>query len=229
MPYWGFDTAAVVDSNMIKCLAANGAPFYEISFILRYIDRLAGVHDALTSAEAACIHCLGISIGLVYGSVPHTSLTFEEGVAAASEASTLARALGVPTYVGIYADLGSSYDSCVTAAFLTGWAWQLSVNTPYHPGFYGAVGTDLNFDTAFAEAYNDPAYGYYVAQSLLWSAEPEHTGCTSLSGMPAYRPNHPPATDYGQPPVWQYAENCGCDIDEDQSTLPPGNYRWWHP
>lgn len=229
MPYWGFDTASAVDSDLIKCLAANGAPTNEINFILRYIDYRAGVHDSLTKPEASYIHCLGVSIGLIYGSVPHAPLTFDDGVAAADNASGLARALGVPTYVGIYADLGTSYDSYVTADFIMGYAWELSVNTPYHPGFYGNVGTDANFDSAFASAYGNQTYGYYVAQSLLWSSEPEPAGCTAVNGMPPYLPNDPSGTGYGQPPVWQYAGNCGCNIDEDQSTVPPGNYRWWNP
>jgi hypothetical protein len=229
MSYWGFDTASAVDSDLINCLAVSGAPANQIGFILRYIDARDGVHAALTKPEASYIHCLGISIGLIYGSVPHSLLGFNEGAQAANQASALAQALGVPTYVGIYADLGTSYDSYVTAGFMMGWAWQLSVNTPYHPGFYGNVGTDPDFDSAFAEACGDPDYGYYVTQSLLWSSEPEPSGCTGISGMPAYRPNEPPESGYGQPPVWQYAENCGCTIDEDQSTLAPGNYRWWHP
>ena len=226
MAYWGFDSATTVTSSMMTCLADSGAPTNEIAFILRYLDYLAGVHDNLTVSEANYIHSLGIAIGLIYGSVPHETLTFDMGVSVANTATQLAQNLNIPTYVGIYADLGTSYDDDITADFLMGYAWQLTVNTPYHPGFYGNVGTDTAFDEAFATAYQNPTYGSYIADSLLWSAEPE-TSCTTIAGAPTYAPNEPPDTNYGQPPVWQYAEGCGCSIDEDQSTLAPDNDRWW--
>ena len=44
------------------------------------------------------------------------------------------------------------------------------------------------------------------------------------SGMTVYPSN----TNFWQPQVWQYAESCGCNIDEDESTIPPGNERWWN-
>ncbi|MDP9729309.1 DUF1906 domain-containing protein (plasmid) [Alicyclobacillus sp. TC] len=228
MAYWGFDSASTVNSSMISCLANNGAPTSEISFILRYVDNLSGVHDGLTISEVDYIHSLGISLGLIYGSIPHETLSFQDGINIANTAAQLAADLGTPTYVTIYADLGTSYDDYITAEFLEGYAYQLTVNTAYHPGFYGNVGTDSAFDNAFSTAYNDPTYGSYIANAQLWSAEPEPVGCTSIAGAPAYEPYYPPNTDFGQPQVWQYAESCGCNIDEDQSTIPPGNERWWN-
>lgn len=227
MANWGFDSAATVDSSTMSCLANAGAPTDEIKFILRYLDYESGVHNNLTASEASYIHSLGIAIGLIYGSIPHESLTFDDGVSVANTATSLAENLGIPTYVGIYADLGTSYDDSITADFLMGYAWQLTVNTPYHPGFYGSVGTDSAFDDAFSTAYNNSTYGSYIAGSLLWSSEPETTGCTDIAGAPAYNPNTPPGTNYGLPVIWQYAEGCGCSIDEDESSLATDSDRWW--
>ena len=147
--------------------------------------------NGLLSAEVNYIHSLGISLGLIYGSIPHETLSFQDGVNIANTVAKLAADLGAPTYVTIYADLGTSYDDYITAEFLEGYAYQLTVKTAYHPGFYGNVGTDSAFDNAFATAYNDSTYGSYIANAQLWSAEPEPVGCTSIAGAPNYEPYYP--------------------------------------
>lgn len=226
--YWGFDTASTVTSSMISCLAENGAPTSEISFVLRYLDTVSGEHNGLTSNEVSYIHGLGISIGLIYGDVPHEPLTFQDGVDAANAAAALASDLGVPESVTIYVDLGTSYEDYITATFIEGYAYQLSANTAYHSGFYAAVGDTYYpaFDTAFNEAQNNSTYGTYVHQSQLWGNEPE-PGCSTIADRPAYDVNAVPNSDYGQPQVWQYAESCGCNVDEDESIFGPDVYRWW--
>jgi hypothetical protein len=232
MAYWGFDSASSVSSSTLACLASSGAPTDEIKFILRYLDTVVPKHDGLTTAEVDLIHGQGIALGLIHGNIQHVQpLTFTDGVNNAKGASTAAEALGVPTYVALYADLGASYSSDVSAAFIEGYAYEMTLNTPYHPGFYGPFDDGSSLATQFATAFNDSTYGTYVQGSLVWNNQPNggEAGCTIIADAPAYAPTAPPGTTYGTPPVWQYAIKCGCDIDEDLSTIPPTSDRWWQP
>ena len=231
MANWGFDSAATVDSSTMSCLANAGAPTSEIKFILRYLDYESGVHNNLTASEASYIHSLGIAIGLIYGSIPHESLTFDDGVSVANTATSLAENLGIPTYVGIYADLGTSYDDYITADFLMGYAWQLTVNTPYHPGFYGSVGTVPHAAFAAPASMKMGALGrspvIYTERSTL---SPHGVLCAITNarnslwwGAAGIRECHPPSgehvrqnRDHALPPTPLGPAACAADMDAER-------------
>ena len=189
MPRYGFDSLS--DARFIWRQAV-GAAGQAPDFWIRYI----GGAGAVTAAEVAALHSLGVAVGLLYNATTSTRVqgTAADGAADARQAIAAAQALGAPANVRLGLDLEAGWQP--SADYVIGWARAqaagpfagsgLVYGAPYDPGFQGAM-------QGAQEA------GGAAAALVLWSAQPE-PGPTPV-------PEWGPATCWNYPVVlWQFAE-----------------------
>ncbi|WP_413305851.1 glycoside hydrolase domain-containing protein [Bacillus sp. 1P10SD] len=199
--YWGVDTASEINQAFYQCVEQNyGKP----DVVGRYIGDNQGASTGLTKEEVAFLKQQGIKIIPIYNHFSNAT-GYQNGVAEAEAAIALAKELGIPKDVVIFADIEPKYP--VDAEFIRGWVETLS-SSPYKPGIYGVFldGKELS------KAYNDAVAKNQAFNNMIfiWTSNPE-VGTTAKDQAPNYNPNTPntiPAS------IWQYGlEGKQCNID----------------
>lgn len=212
--YWGVDTVDAIngscDGTTATCYTAVQRTFGTPDFFGRYIG---SVSFALTASEVSYAHSLGLAILPIYDPPTGSSLGYGTGVNDANDAISAARSLGIPTGVGIYADIEpSGSGGAVDSGFIQGWVDTLNA-AGYAPGFYEAP--DNNFGVPYCNSGRN---------AHLDSFEPSGA-YTSKAGSPQFGPVRPGCAN--QTDIWQYAINVpNPNIDDDEAL---GTAPLWHP
>lgn len=203
-PYWGVDSATQVTSSFYDCVvAAYGKP----DFWGRYLTRVSGVSDGLTTTEVSFLHSNGVKILPIFNQF-NQATGYSNGQQDAQMAITAAKGLGIPNGVVIFADVEVTYS--VDAQWIEGFVETL-LQSPYLPGIYANPVTGP-FNQAYCSAVSANSA---VSQTILWSNEFE-PGVSTKASVPAFNPAS--TTCPGTVWAWQYGENgaaCSAGIDTD--------------
>lgn len=214
-PYYGVDSAAQVTSTFYDCVVSQyGKP----DFWGRYLTRVSGVSDGLTSSEVSFLHSKGVKILPIFNGFSQAT-GLSNGQQDAHMAIAAAKALGVPNGTALFADVEVTY--AVDSAWIEGYV-DAMLQSPYLPGIYANPVTG-SFNSAYCAALSANSA---IKQTTIWSNERE-PGVTSKSKAPTWNPAVPtcPATVE----VWQYGENgnaCSAGVDTNLA-LPAGYSKFW--
>lgn len=214
-PYWGVDSATQVTSSFYDCvLRAYGKP----TFWGRYLTRVSGVSDGLTTTEVSFLHSNGVKILPIFNQFSQAT-GYSNGQQDAQMAITAAKGLGVPNGVVIFADVEVTY--AVDAQWIEGFVTTM-LQSPYLPGIY-ANPVSGPFNQAYCSAVSANSA---VLKTILWSNEFE-PGVSTKGSAPTWNPAS--TTCRATVWAWQYGENgaaCSAAIDTDLA-LPALFSRMW--
>ncbi|SFE95077.1 glycoside hydrolase domain-containing protein [Alteribacillus iranensis] len=200
---WGTDTTSAVDADLISCVEEN---FGEPQVWGRYLGDKEGVSRGLTNEEMERLHSNNAKILLIYNHF-NDATGYETGEEEAETAIDMAREMGVPEGVALFADIEPTYP--VDAAFIEGWYETLS-NSEYEAGIYGVFDSEQEISTAFQEAVEEVET--LREETYIWTSAPE-VGVTTKEEAPAFNPEAP---DESLAWGWQYgiqAEACNVDTN----------------
>jgi hypothetical protein len=212
LPYWGVDSAGAVNTNFYNCVVQHyGTPV----FWGRYLKTINNVSDGLSASEISFLHARGVKILAIYNNFSSATGN-ANGQANANNAIAIAKSLGVPANVAIFADIEESY--AVDASWIEGWVDVMS-QSQYMPGIYNNP-ISGKFPGAYAQAVKNNAN---IAKTVvLWSNERE-PGITTKAMAPVWNPAAPPTP--GRVLAWQYGENgSACQPGIDTDLIDPGMY-----
>ena len=200
---WGVDSASFTTENLLACVREHiGAP----KVWGRYLGDKDGVSYGLKKEEVQLLHAEGIRLLLIYNHF-EDARGFDNGKKQAAQAIQLAKNLGAPPGVAIFADIEPGYP--VDAAFIRGWFEGLA-GSDYQPGIYGIFAPDRQLTAAFQKAVQ--ANPQVKTETIIWSAFPQ-IGITTEQEAPSFQ---------GQAPEgslllgWQYgidAQSCNIDTN----------------
>lgn len=201
---WGVDSASITTSEFYACVREN---FGEPSVWGRYLGNNKGASFGITKKEASLLHSKKSSILLIYNHFTDAR-GYENGKQHGRKAIEIAKKVGVPPGVAIFADIEPSYP--VDDAFIRGWHDTLAMSN-YHPGIYGIFSPDRKLTKAFNQAADTNPY--VKKETVIWTAFPQ-VGITSQEESPSGFQGKGPkdALIYG----WQYgidAEVCNIDTN----------------
>jgi hypothetical protein len=200
---WGVDSASMTTEEMCTCVEENfGTP----SVWGRYLGTKEDVSKGISKEEASLIHSKGAKVLLIFNHFTE-AVGYEKGKAEAAEAIRLAKNLGVPKGIAIFADIEPTYP--VDSAFINGWYDGIS-SSPYKPGIYGIFDSERALFTAFnAAAENNENI---KKNTYIWTAAP-NIGITSEKNVPEFNPEVPKGSLTAG---WQYgidAKTCNIDTN----------------
>lgn len=212
LPHWGVDSAAAVTSGFYNCVVQQyGAPV----FWGRYLKTIDGVSDGLSASEIAFLHAHGVKILPIYnnfGSATGNS----NGQANANNAIAIAKTLGMPGNVVIFADIEENY--AIDAGWIEGWV-EVMGQSSYIPGIYNNP-ISGEFPPAYVQAVKNNAS--IARTAILWSNERE-PGVTTKAMAPVWNPAAPMSP--ARVLAWQYGENgSACQPGIDTDLIDPGLY-----
>ncbi len=172
-----------------------------------------------TAAEVTFLHEQGVRILPIFNNFSRAT-EYADGVTEANDAIAVARRLGIPKGVVIFADIEADY--VVDEAWIRGWA-DIMEKSKYVPGIYHNPITGGSSQAYCTAVRNDATVARNV---ILWSNERE-PGITTKANAPAWHPSAPPCS--GRTLAWQYGENGtagshGIDTDLVHPSLLP--YLW---
>lgn len=200
---WGVDSAAAVSVSLLNCVKTHyGMP----EFWGRYLKTVPGAAEGLTRQESAFLRQHGIKILPIYSDF-REAVGYAQGRIRARNAIYLAKLLGIPRQVAIFANVERFF--AVDEAWIRGWA-DVFYNSDYKPGYY--------FDPkqgGFSAAYCHAASrdDKVLHHTILWSAEPA-PGVTPKRDAPRYDPAGPPCS--ANVWAWQYGRDSKtCPVDTD--------------
>jgi len=211
---WGVDTVSPITSSFLSQVSYDlGTP----QFVGRYLD----YSPRLSTSEAGYIHSRGIHILPIYSDLGGDT-GYSTGVSRADAAISEARALGIPNGTIIIADIESN--SSVNASYVQGWYNAIS-GAGYTAGYYeNPYPGSSEFNGAFCGAISGDSA---VANSILYSSEPEPGGITTEADAPAFGPSGLLCSGQdrgGHTRIWQYGEqghsSINVDTDEMESSVP---------
>ncbi|HWO74694.1 MAG TPA: glycoside hydrolase domain-containing protein [Bacillus sp. (in: firmicutes)] len=198
---WSVDSASLTTENLLACVREHvGQP----KVWGRYLEDKDDVSYGLKKEEVQLLLSEGISILLIYNHF-NDARGYENGKNEAAGAVKLAKNLGVPPGVALFADIEPGYP--VDEAFIRGWYDGLSASD-YHPGIYGIFAPDRQLTSAFEKASKaNPAI---KSETVIWSAFPQ-VGITTEQEAPAFQGEAPEGSLLLG---WQYGiEAQSCNID----------------
>ncbi|MDQ1143813.1 hypothetical protein QE429_000640 [Bacillus sp. SORGH_AS 510] len=195
------DTASKIDQAFYQCVEQNyGKP----DVVGRYIGDKQDVSTGLTSEEVAFLKKQGIKILPIYNHFTDAT-TYQNGVEEAKGAIALAKELGIPEGVVIYADIEPKYP--VDAEFIRGWVETIS-SSAYKPGIYGVFLDGKELTNAYNEAIAKNKE--FKNKIFVWTSNPE-TGTTAKDKAPKYNPKTPDSINAS---IWQYGlDGKQCNVD----------------
>ncbi|MFC0300966.1 glycoside hydrolase domain-containing protein [Virgibacillus soli] len=196
--HWGVDSAEVANDELLACVVEH---FGKPKVFGRYLGDNEGVSTGLTKEEVEFLHDENVKILVIYNHVSDVTGK-KQGIDHAKQAIKLAKELGIPEGVAIFADIEPDYP--VNTAFLEGW-YETLADSPYEPAIYGVFDKDSELLAAFQNMQEDIQKEY-----LIWTAHPQEK-ITSKENAPKFDPQGPEkAKVFG----WQYAiEAKKCTID----------------
>lgn len=206
---WGIDSASETTESFYQCVNDN---FGDPEVMARYLGNNEGVSVGLTKEQVDLIHSKNDKILLIYNGFQDAT-GYENGKSEAKKAIQLAKDLGVPKGVAIFADIEPTYP--VTSDFIEGWYEELS-SSDYKPGIYGIFDAKKALTEAFAAAVKN---NQDIQRNMyLWSASP-NIGITTKADAPDFKVDAPKdSLAWG----WQYgidAETCNIDTNLFNSKL----------
>jgi hypothetical protein len=198
---WGVDSASLTTEEMLACVGDNfGSP----DIWGRYLGDKDGISKGLTADEIELLHSKDIKILLIWNHF-EDARGFENGQKQAQQAIKMAKDLGVPEGVAIFADIEPSYP--VDSEFIRGW-FETMNGSAYPPGVYGVFDAEQELYAALEKAGKDN--GELLANTYVWTAAP-NIGITTEANAPKYQPEAPENALIGG---WQYGlEAQACNID----------------
>jgi len=206
---WGIDSASETTETFYQCVNDN---FGNPEVVARYLGNNEGVSVGLTKEQVDLIHSKKDKILLIYNGFQEAT-GYENGKSEAQKAIDLAKELGVPKGVAIFADIEPTYP--VTSDFIEGWYEELS-SSDYRPGIYGVFDGEKALTEAFVAAVDNNKD--IQDHTYLWSASPS-IGITSQEDAPDFDADAPKdSLAWG----WQYgidAEACNIDTNLFDSRL----------
>lgn len=198
---WGVDSASLTTSDLLSCVRENfGSP----KVWGRYLGEKEGVSAGITPEEAELLQENDIKLLVIWNRF-NDATGLENGQSEARAAVQLAKELGIPEGVAVFADIEPDYS--VDASFIKGW-YQAMSESPYEPGIYGVFEKEKALRKAFdqAAAGNSPL----IENTLIWTAAP-NKGITAQTQAPEYKPEAPENSLIAG---WQYGiEAKACNID----------------
>jgi hypothetical protein len=199
---WGVDSASAVDESFYKCITSNyGSP---VAFG-RYLGTKEGVSFGLTSEEFKFLQNEGIKIIPIYNHFTDAT-TYEKGVQEAAVAISLAKELGIPEGVYIFADIEPDYP--VDSKFILGWYDTIS-KSPYSPGIYGVFSNEQELTVAYKEVISSNEN--LQDELITWHSGSPLIGVTSEEEAPTFSPEVP---EFVSVSIWQYGiDGDQCNID----------------
>jgi hypothetical protein len=198
---WGVDSANLTTKDLLACVTDNfGSP----DIWGRYLGDKEGISKGVTSDEIELLHSNEIKILLIWNHF-EDARGYENGQKQAQDAIQMAKDLGVPEGVAIFADIEPSYP--VDSEFIRGW-FETMNKSAYPPGVYGVFDAEQELYKALEQAGQDN--GELLANTYVWTAAP-NVGITTEKNAPEYNPEAPDNALIGG---WQYGlEAQGCNID----------------
>ncbi|MCM3706733.1 MULTISPECIES: glycoside hydrolase domain-containing protein [Cytobacillus] len=200
---WGVDSATLTTSDLLSCVRENfGSP----KVWGRYLGEKEGVSAGITSEEAKLLQDNDIKLLVIWNRF-NDATGIKNGQSEARAAVQLAKELGIPEGVAVFADIEPNYP--VDSSFIKGW-YQAMSESPYEPGIYGIFDKEKALIKAFdqAAAENPPL----LDNTLIWTAAP-NKGITAKKQAPEYKPEAPENSLIAG---WQYgidAEECNIDTN----------------
>ncbi|MDF2654475.1 MAG: hypothetical protein K0R19_949 [Bacillota bacterium] len=198
---WGVDSAGSVTEDIFQCVIRNlGYP----RFWGRYLARIPGISEGLTSQEVFFIHSKGIKILPIYNAFQEAK-GYLQGIHIAEDAVSYAQTLGIPIGTPLFANLERHFD--IDKEWIIGWT-EAIIRSGYESGIYNDP-TKGNFNRAFCNAVNE---NEKVKQlTILWSAEPD-LAPSGLWDAPSFLPAAPNCG--GNVLIWQYSRDTSlCPVD----------------
>lgn len=211
---WGVDSATNVNNILFECVRRNyGMPKYWG----RYLTRVEGAAEGLTTNEVRFLHQKGVKIIPIYSAFRRAT-GFSSGQIIARNALFHARRLRIPKGLLLVANIEHFFE--VDAAWIRGWTTTIQLNG-YRPGIYHDP-IKGKFSAAYCQAVS--ASPEVASQLVLWSAEPE-PGVSKEADAPSYAPASPPCT--AQVQIWQYGRDSRvCPIDTNLMRRSLYNLLW---
>ncbi|MBG9588739.1 glycoside hydrolase domain-containing protein [Cytobacillus firmus] len=198
---WGVDSASLTTSDLLSCVRENfGSP----KVWGRYLGEKEGVSAGITPEEAELLQGNDIKLLVIWNRF-NDATGLENGQSEARAAVQLAKELGIPEGVAVFADIEPNYP--VDSSFIKGW-FQAMSESPYEPGIYGIFDKEQALRKAFdqAAAENTPL----LENTFIWTAAP-NKGITAQAQAPEYKPEAP---DNSLIAGWQYGIDAkACNID----------------
>ncbi|WP_432806690.1 glycoside hydrolase domain-containing protein [Mesobacillus maritimus] len=198
---WGVDSANLTTEDMLSCVEDNfGSP----EIWGRYLGDKDGVSKGLTSAEKDLLHSNDIKILLIWNQFTDGT-GYENGKNQAQAAIEMAKDLGAPEGVAIFADIEPDYP--VDSEFIKGW-YEVMNESQYEPGIYGVFDSKQDLYAALEQAGQENEE--LLKNTYVWTAAPS-MGITTEDNAPDYNPEAPENALIGG---WQYGlDASACTID----------------
>ncbi|KAB7671238.1 glycoside hydrolase domain-containing protein [Bacillus sp. B1-b2] len=199
---WGIDSASETTEEFYACVRENlGEP----KIFARYLGTKEGVSSGLTAEQVKLIHANGADILPIYNGFTDAT-GYDNGVAQAQEAISLATDLGIPEGVAIFADIEPTYP--VDAGFIQGW-YDGITSSNYKPAIYGSFDPENEIVNAFNTAVQQKAE--IQQNTYIWSSSPSIGVSKEVEAPTDYTVEAPEGSlSYG----WQYGINSEtCNID----------------
>ncbi|MFS0823091.1 glycoside hydrolase domain-containing protein [Bacillus sp. 1P02SD] len=211
---WGIDSASETTKDFYACVKEN---FGDPVVFGRYLGARDGISVGLTAEQVKIIHGEGDFILPIYNHF-NDATGYDNGVAHAKEALKLARDIGIPEGVAIFADIEPDYP--VDSEFIKGW-FDTIVGSNYKSGIYGVFDPEQALFKAYQEAGKSNAA--ILKQNYIWTAAPSE-GVTAESKTPKFNPSAPEGSlAWG----WQYGlESKSCNIDTNLFKRELVNVLW---
>lgn len=198
---WGVDSASLTTSDLLSCVRENfGSP----KVWGRYLSEKEGVSAGITPQEAELLQRNDIKLLVIWNRF-NEATGLENGQSEANAAVQLAKELGIPEGVAIFADIEPDYP--VDSAFIEGW-YQAMEESPYHPGIYGIFDKEQDLTKSFSQAAAENSS--LLENTFIWTAAP-NAGITKQEQAPGYKPEAPANSLIAG---WQYGIDAkACNID----------------
>lgn len=200
---WGVDSASLTTNGLLSCVQDNfGSP----KIWGRYLGDKEGVSAGITPAEVELLQSNGVEILVIWNRF-NDATGLENGQNEARAAIRLARELGIPEGVAIFADIEPNYP--VDSEFIKGW-FNVMEASEYRPGIYGIFEARRPLTQAFEQAAADNSA--ILENTYIWTASPS-VGITAENRAPEYKPEAP---ENALLAGWQYgidAEACNIDTN----------------
>ncbi|MEH7388318.1 glycoside hydrolase domain-containing protein [Bacillus sp. JJ1521] len=200
---WGIDSASETTKDFYACVKEN---FGDPVVFGRYLGEREGISVGLTPEQVKIMHAEGDFILPIYNHFDNAT-GYDNGVAQAKEAIKLARDVGIPEGVAIFADIEPDYP--VDSEFIKGW-FETIVSSNYKSGIYGVFDAEQALFKAYQEA--GKSNRAILEQNYIWTAVPS-VGITTEAKAPEFNPSAPEGSlAWG----WQFgldAETCNIDTN----------------
>jgi len=211
---WGIDSASLTTEELYACVNEH---FGKPAIWGRYLGTTENVSQGLTKDEVQYLHDLDIKVLPIYNLFTDAT-GYENGVNEAESAIEIAKELGFPEGVAIFADIEPNYP--VNEDFIQGWFDRLT-NSDYIPGIYGVFDKERELYTQLEKALNSNKE--MKNELLIWSAHPQNEP-TPKDKAPNYKPNGPKNSKIIG---WQYGINAkSCNIDTNLFQDDMIDYSW---